>query len=249
MDLKIDVIILTSDEEDVIGDAIKSVSGWAKNIFVIDSGSMDRTVSISKKRGAIVIEHHFDDFSSQRNFAIKKAKSPWVMYLDADERVTSDFKKEIDLLIQNNEFSGFEIKRKTYYFGKDWGFKDKIARVFKVDKFDKWSGILHETAHIKGELGQVDAYIKHFTHRNLEQMLTKTNSWSDYEARLRLESKHPRMKEWRFVRVMLSGFLRSYFKEGGYKNGTYGFIESIYQAYSIFITYAKLWEMQNSKRN
>lgn len=248
MNPKIDILILTSNEEDVIGDAIKSVSSWAENIFVIDSGSIDKTVDIAKKKGAIVIEHPFKDFSSQRNFAIKKAKSPWVMYLDADERVTDGFRKEVQGLILNGEYAGLEIRRKTYYLGQDWGFTDKVARVFKVDKFLKWEGVVHETAHIKGELGLVDSRINHFTHRNLEQMLTKTNSWSDYEANLRLESGHPKIEGWRLLRVMLSGFLKSYFNEGGYRNGTRGFIESIYQSYSMFITYAKLWEMQNRKK-
>jgi hypothetical protein len=78
-------------------------------------------------------------------------------------------------------------------------------------------------------------------------MLAKTNNWSKLEAKLRFDTNHPPMRGWRFIRVMMSEFMRSYFKEKGYKNGTYGLIEAIYQSYSIFITYAKLWEMQNNK--
>ena len=244
---KIDVIILTNNEENVIEDALKSVKDWTKNIFVIDAGSNDKTLGIAKKYDAKIISHKFLDFSQQRNFAIKQAKSPWVMYLDADERVTSEFKSELEIAIENDKFAGFEVKRKTYYYGRDWGLKDKVARVFKVDKFDKWSGVVHETAYINGELGQIKSPIEHFTHRNLEQMLNKTNNWSEFEAKLRFDSNHPPMRGWRFIRVMCSAFVRSYFREKGYKNGTYGLIEAIYQSYSMFITYAKLWEMQNAK--
>lgn len=246
---KIDIIILTNNEEDVIENALKSVKDWAENIFVVDAGSNDKTLEIAKKYGAKIISHKFLDFSQQRNFAIKQAVSPWVMYLDADERVTAEFKKEVMEKINLNDKSGFEVKRKTYYYGRDWGLKDKVARVFKVEKFDKWSGVVHETAHINGELGLIQSPIEHFTHRNLEQMLNKTNNWSEFEAKLRFDSNHPPMSGWRFIRVMCSAFVRSYFKEKGYKNGTYGLIEAIYQSYSIFITYAKLWEMQINKKD
>ncbi len=246
---KIDVIILTNNEEDVIADAIISAKGWAENIFVIDAGSTDRTVEIAGENGAQVIENKFKDFSDQRNFAIKKAKSSWVLYLDADERLTEDFKKELSKQLNSDDAGGYIVKRKTYYFGRDWGFEDEVARVFKVCEFDKWTGVVHETAHTKGELKTINSPILHFTHRNLEQMLKKTNNWSNYEAKLRYDAKHPKMHGWRFLRVMCSEFCRSYFGQKGYKNGTYGFIESIYQAYSIFITYAKLWEMQKKSGN
>ena len=79
-------------------------------------------------------------------------------------------------------------------------------------------------------------------------MVAKTNEWSEYEAQLRLKSKHPGMASWRFFRVILTGFLKSYFKEGGYRNGTAGIIEALYQAFSMFITYAKLWEKQQARK-
>ena len=99
---KIDVIILTNNEEDVIENALKSIKGWAKNIIVVDSGSTDRTLEIAKKYEAEILSSKFIDFSQQRNFAIKQAKSPWVMYLDADERVTSEFKSELEIAIEND---------------------------------------------------------------------------------------------------------------------------------------------------
>jgi len=244
---KIDAVIICFNEEDVIEDAIKSLKSFAVNILVIDSASTDKTVELAKKSGAHVVIRKFENFSDQRNFAIREVRSPWVIYLDADERLTPDFKKEAALKIDEGAFSAFTIKRKTFYFNKDWGFNDKVVRVFKVDKFDKWSGVVHETANVKGEIGVINSPVLHFTHRNIEQMVEKTNKWSEYEAQLRYGTNHPKMRPWRFVRVMVTEFMRSYFSGGGYKNGTYGFIESMYQAYSIFITYAKLWEMQKGK--
>ena len=75
-------------------------------------------------------------------------------------------------------------------------------------------------------------------------MLDKTIQWSKIEAELRYKSGHPPMSWWRFIRVMLTAFYDSYIKQKGYSVGTAGFIESMFQAYSMFITYARLWEMQ-----
>jgi hypothetical protein len=112
----------------------------------------------------------------------------------------------------------------------------------------EWYGQLHESPKIKGEVGELDEFIIHYTHDDLSSMVKKTNTWSDVEAETRIHIHHPKMTWWRFPRVMLSAFWDSYIRQSGWKAGTAGFIESIYQSFSIFITYAKLWELQNEKR-
>ena len=78
-------------------------------------------------------------------------------------------------------------------------------------------------------------------------MVNKTIEWSKTEAQLRLSINHPKMTWWRFPRVMITAFLNSYIRQGGYKVGMVGLIESVYQSFSMFITYARLWELQNEK--
>lgn len=247
----ITVIILAKNEADVIGDAIRSAKKLTDTVLVIDALSIDETPQIAEKLHAKVIKHQFKDFSDQRNFAILHASTPWVLYLDADERLTDAFVREVESAIKNYEndmqYGAFFIKRKTFYFGKDWGFEDQMQRLFVRDRFVEWKGVVHETPVIKGQFGVIESPILHYTHRNLSQMVAKTNEWSDYEAQLRLKVSHPAMKPWRFFRVMMSEFYRSYIKDKGYKNGTYGLVEGMYQAFSIFITYAKLWELQQKK--
>ena len=185
----------------------------------------------------------------QRNFAFSKVSFDWILYIDADERLTDEFKKEVKGVLDNfreeNGIGGFFIKRKTFFFGKNWGLSDKMQRLFYKKNFIGWEGVVHETPKIKGSFSEIKSPILHLTHRNLYQMLEKTNEWSEYEAKLRFDSKHPKMSWWRFLRIMLTGFFKSYLLEKGYKNGTAGIIESIYQSFSMFITYAKLWEKQN----
>jgi glycosyltransferase involved in cell wall biosynthesis len=247
----ISVIIISYNEEDVLEDALKSVYGFADEIILVDSGSRDKTLNIAKQYHARVVFHNFKDFSDQRNFGFEQSKGDWVFYLDSDERITDVFRKEVLQVIATYDKlqgkAGYYIKRKTFYFGKDWGFTDSVQRLFYRKKFIKWFGDVHETPKVKGDFGMLHAPILHKTHRNLSQMVEKTNKWSEYEAHLRLDSNHPYISWWRFPRVMVPVFFKAYIGNRGYKNGTLGLIESIYQAFSIFITYAKLWEQQVRK--
>lgn len=247
------VIILTKEDADVIGDAIKSVKAFAERIIVVDANSSDETAKISSKLGATVIRHQFKDFSDQRNFAILNATTPWVLFIDSDERVTPDFIKEVEELVSRYEprstIGGYYVARQTFYYGHNWHFQDRVQRLFFREKFIEWTGVVHETPRIHGDFGLISSPIVHLTHRNLSQMVRKTNEWSEYEAKLRFATGHPQMAAWRFMRIMVTGFINSYIKNKGYKNGTYGLVEAIYQAFSIFITYAKLWEMQEKKKN
>ncbi len=244
----ISVLIITKNEEEVIEDCIKSTAEIADEIVVVDD-SADKTPEIAERLGAKVVKNEFKNFSDQRNLALKHAKNDWIFYIDADERATPEFIKEVKEKIKNAnpDVAGFIVKRKAFYFGKDWNFTDKVERAFRKSKLLGWKGIVHETPSVDGKMDIVNEPILHYTHRNLSQMLEKTNKWSEYEAKLRFDAKHPKMNLWRFVRVIATGFLKSYIKEKGFKNGTAGMIEATYQGYSMFITYSKLWEMQRGK--
>mgnify|MGYP001567050567 FL=1 len=246
----ISVLIISKNDGDVIGDCIKSVKDLADEVIVVDGGSQDKTIEISEKFGPKVVKNAFRNFADQRNLALSLAKNEWIFYIDSDERATPEFIESIKIKIESadDNIGGFYIKRKTFYLGRDWGFSDKVERIFRKDKLRNWHGVVHETPDFEGHLEIINEPILHYTHRNLEQMIEKTNDWSEYEADLRLKANHPKMNIFRFLRVMITGFLRSYIAEKGYRNGTAGLIESIYQAFSMFITYAKLWEKQGGRK-
>src|SRR5579859_3800285 len=94
------VVIITKNEETVIVDCLDSVQ-FANEVIVIDAGSEDRTTEIAKKKGAIVFHHEFTNFSQQRNFGMSKTQYPWVLYIDADERVTEKLQEEIVDVVKN----------------------------------------------------------------------------------------------------------------------------------------------------
>jgi len=249
--IKISAIIITKNAENLIADCLDLLS-FCDEIVVVDSKSEDRTREIAEKMGAKVVEYASDDFSDMRNMGQKKAMGQWLLYVDADERITKELSASIKYQassIQNNDFSAFKVKRKNFYFGStkqnEWPHIEKLERFFRKDRLEGWYGKLHESPIVKGEIGELEGYLLHYTHRDLGLMLVKTIEWSRIEAETRFKAGHPKMTWWRFPRVMTTAFLDSYIRQGGWKVGVVGLVESMYQSFSIFVTYARLWEMQN----
>lgn len=248
---KISGIVIAKNEEAMIADCLDSIS-FCDEVIVVDGGSEDRTSEIAKRMKAKVFAHKSDDFSDMRNFGLAKAKGEWILYIDADERISKDLQEAITYLITasdcRKQLNAYFLKRKNFYLGNhEWPYIEKIERLFRKSHLRGWKGELHESPIIDGKIGELDGYLLHYTHRDLKSMLEKTIEWSKTEAQLRFESKHPKMTWWRFPKVMIYAFLESYIRQGGWKVGTVGLVESVYQSFSMFITYAKLWEMQNEK--
>lgn len=245
--MSISAIIITRNEAENISECIKSL-GWADEIIVVDNCSSDQTSELAKNLGAKIYKISGLDFSYLRNIGKEKAKSKWLLYIDADERVTKELASEIKSAIKNSDnFSAFSLIRKNYFLGKSSPKLEKINRLIRKEALIGWQGSLHESPIIAGKVGNLDHFLLHYTHRNLSSMVDKTNEWSDIEAQLLYKSNHPFMRPWRFIRIMITVFYRSYIQNKGWQMGTIGFIESSYQAFSSFVTYAKLWEKQNPK--
>jgi hypothetical protein len=237
-------IIIAKNSEELIEDCLKSLS-FCDEILVVDAGSIDKTVPLARRFGARVVKGTDGDFAQQRNIGLKEAKGEWILYIDTDERVSLELRDEITLAINQNAFSAYRLQRKNFYLGNyPWPKIERLERLFRKDNLEGWYGKLHETAKVKGKIANLEGFLLHYTHRDLGSMLSKTILWSQTEARLRLDAHHPKIVGWRLVRVMFTGFIDSYLKQGGWKAGTMGLIESIYQSYSMFITYARLWELQ-----
>lgn len=248
--IKISAIIITKNAENLIADCMDSLS-FCDEIVVVDNASSDRTKDIAKKMGAKIFECMSDNFSDLRNLGLKKAEGEWILYVDADERVTAALAAEIKYHlspegeISKIKYAAFKVKRKNFYLGNyEWPHIENLERLFKKSSLKGWYGQLHESPKIEGLIGDLEGYLLHYTHRDLRTMLEKTIKWSKVEAELRYKSGHPKMSWWRFPRVMLMTFFDYYIRQGGWKVGTVGLIESMYQSFSIFVTYARLWEMQ-----
>lgn len=250
---KLSVVICTKTEERMIGDCLKSVE-WADEIILIDDFSLDKTVEIAKKFKAKVFLHQWQGFSEQKNFGFKKTTGDWILFLDADERVTPDLKREIikTIEVSNNSFSGYKMPRLNNILGKNmyyggW-YPDYQRRLVKREKFKKWEGKLHEQLLLYGQTGRLKANLYHLTHRSLSWMVEKSIIYTHYEAKERLKMKHPKITWWRFFRPMAQEFFFRLIQKSGWRDGIIGWIEVIYQTFNQFLIYARLWEMQISQK-
>ena len=130
------VVILTKNEEENITDVIKNAANLTKKILIVDSGSTDKTVELAKEAGAKVVYRAWDnDFSAQRNFALDKAETKWVLYLDADERLNDELIDAIKKATKKDDDIQYKIKRKSVAFGRKFNYgvlkPDFVPRLFK----------------------------------------------------------------------------------------------------------------------
>ena len=252
--LMISAVVIAKNEQDVISDCIRSLL-WCDEVLLIDNNSNDKTGILAKKEGAEVIGCNSTGYSSLRNFGLMRAKGEWILYVDADERVESGLQHEIFKLLKNRtiDSSVFAIPRKNYVFNRwlkhgGW-YPDYVKRLYKKDKLEKWVGDLHEEPEYLGEMGYLKNHLVHLKEKNLQEMVVKTNIRSEIEAQLMFEANHPQMNIVRFGSAMFREFWYRFVKNLAFLDGGEGIIMGIYQVYSRFISYAKLWELQIKNTN
>jgi len=241
------VIILAHNVENEIETALKSAH-FADEIIIVDSGtgSTDRTITIAKKYLAKIVQSPGYNFSTWRNDGAAAAKSEWLFYLDSDERIPNSLAEEITFSIKKSEFVAFTIPRYEVFLGKHlnhWP-DPRVLRLMKKTALKKWQGKLHEQPTIEGAIGQLNQQLIHLSHKNIDEKISSTINWSKLEAEMLFKANHPPMKGWRFFRIILTEFWQRAIKQGLWHDGTEGTIEIIYQMFSRFLTYERLWEMQ-----
>ncbi len=245
----ISAVIIARNEAPRIASCIASL-GFADEIIVVDNGSTDKTAAIAKECSAKVVFSNEQSFSKIRMQGMEASVGEWIVYVDADEIVTDGLKRAICDAARNTDedIAAYRFTRRNTYLGTPWPATEKLERMFKRTRLSGWFGDVHETPVVVGSVADLPGELLHSTHRTIVEMVQKTNAWSEIEARLRFVAHHPPVVWWRLYRVMITGFWNSYVRQGGYKAGTAGLIESIFQAFSMFITYAKLWELQQKKQ-
>lgn len=243
------VVILAKNEEKNLPGCLESVRKLADEIILIDDCSSDKTVEIAKEAGVKIFKRKLDDFSSQRNFALEKVKTPWVLFIDPDEEVTPELAQEMKKAIQNNAFDGFRIPRKNIIFGKwikhsGW-YPDFQLHLFKKEK-GKYVGRVHEQVEIKGKVGELKNFLVHKNYQSISQYLEKLSRYTSLEKEFQIDSGYK--FSWQdLIKKPLGEFLRRFFVEGGYKDGVHGLALCLLQAFSELVVYLKIWEKEGFK--
>lgn len=233
--MKISAIILIGGEvnKKLLARCLKSLL-WADEIIKIETNNLS------------------GNFSDWRNEGAKRASGDWLFYVDSDEEVTPKLREEIQGNIFEGKYTAYAIPRKNILLGKEMKFggwrPDYVLRLIKKDALKKWEGELHEQPKVEGEKGKLKESLIHTSHRNITEMVEKTNKWSEIEAKLLFESGHPKMTWWRFFSAGFREFWYRGIVKLGFLDGTFGIIEIFYQTFSRMVTYAKLWELQKSKK-
>jgi glycosyltransferase involved in cell wall biosynthesis len=261
---ELSVIVVANNEENKLSDCLKSAN-WAGELLVFDNNSTDKTAEIAQKYTKFIYKISKGNFSQRKNYAFSKARYPWILSLDADERVTPELKDEIITLISgvksNNagrssgsifDVGAYAIPRRNIILGREFKYSgqwpDYVVRLFRKDKFVAWKGELHEQPEIKGKLLYLKSPLLHQKHDNLSDMVEKTNQWSEVEAKLMFEAGHPQMNLVRFSSAIWREFYLRMIRQRSFLDGSEGTIYALYQIFSRFLSYAKLWEMQIAEK-
>lgn len=245
---KLSVAIIAHNEENNIRRCLESVK-WADEIVVIDSKSTDRTKDICLEYTNKVFYREFDDFSSQKNYALAKTSCEWVLSIDADEEIPLDLISEIKNKLENPDKDGYFIPRCNYVYGSflKYAKNDYHLRLFCKSK-GRFKGVVHESIELKGESGYMKKYFLHYTMPRISDHIYKINLYTDFDLIKLKDKKINRLNFlWYFVFRNIFEFLRHYILRGAYKDGLRGFIFCVNTISAEFLTYAKIWERQLRK--
>jgi glycosyltransferase involved in cell wall biosynthesis len=241
------VIIITKNEAHAIADCLRSVA-WADEIIVVDSGSTDDTVAICQQLGAkVTVTNDWPGFGQQKNRALALATQPWVLSIDADERVTPALQEEIMQAIANNADASYRMPRSSSYCGQfikhsGWS-PDYITRLFKRGFGQFSDDLVHERLITQHATLSLKSPLLHISYINLDEVLDKINRYSTAGA----DMLHARRKSASLGKAIAHGvwaFARTYFIRLGFLDGKMGFVLAVSNAETTYYRYLKLSLLQ-----
>ncbi|MEZ4858108.1 MAG: glycosyltransferase family 2 protein [Flavobacteriaceae bacterium] len=240
------VIMPTYNEEAYVAAALRSVQ-FADEIIVVDSFSTDKTLEIAQKFTSKILQRKFDNFSHQKNFALEHATSDWVLFLDADERITYPLQVEILQAIKNGKHAGYKLNFPHFFMNRFlYHHSSNVLRLVKREG-TQYTGLVHEKLQVNGSLGKLKNPVLHFTYKGLEHYIQKRESYAWFQA-AQLQKKEKKASLFLLFTKPTFRFFNSYFLKGGCKDGIPGLAISAINAYGVFSRYAKLLLLQRGMR-
>jgi len=245
---KLSAIVVCFNEADNIGPCLESLR-WAEEIVVVDSFSTDKTPEIARQYTDRVLQREFDGYASQRNWALSQTASPWVLMVDADERISPELRQELEHLIEKPEApEAYKIRRRNFFAGREIRYcgwqRDWVLRLFKRDKAAYKETRLHESVHVEGRVGRCQAAMVHYPYKNLDEYLQKLRRYADLGGQDAAQAgKHAGF--FRLFFHPLGRFLRMYLLQKGFLDGLHGLIICLLAACYVTMQDVRLWELEN----
>jgi glycosyltransferase involved in cell wall biosynthesis len=256
----ISILILTKNEEQDLASCLESVR-WSDDIQVFDSYSADRTIEIARAASSRVTQRHFDDWSSHQNWGLAniRFRHPWVLYVDADERVTPELAVSVQEAVRNpRDEVAFRVRRRDFW-GDRWlkhvQASSYYLRLFRPEKM-RYERLVNPVSIPDGPVGELDGYLDHYPFsKGMTHWLERHNSYSSLEAQQIVKNRsanqgfnlsqaffckdrnqrrfHQKELFYRMPARPLLKFLLLYVGKRGYLDGSAGFryavLQSIYE--------------------
>lgn len=262
--MKMSAVVLAKNEEKNIKRCLRSLD-FCDEIIIIDDYSTDNTLnqvlkilpvgkSIRGQNSKIKIyKKKLTDFAQQRNFGLKKATGDWVLFIDADEEISSELKNELVEFKRkglDKELSAYYIKRRDFFWGRELkhGEIKKIRRKGLIRLVKKevgiWEGKVHERLRLKTENPKLQVFknfINHYPHQTIKDFLKKINFYSSLRAK-ELFDLGIRPNLFQLIFYPLGKFLLTYFLYLGFLDGEAGFVYSFMMSFHSFLVRAKLFQ-------
>jgi glycosyltransferase involved in cell wall biosynthesis len=249
---KISVAIICKNEERNLREALLSVK-WADEIVVVDSGSTDSTSEIANELATRVVHHDWPGHIEQKNYAADLCEGPWILSIDADERVTPELRTSIEGILESPrpEYDAWRVARLCFYLGRwirhsGW-YPDAKVRLWKKG-VGQWGGYNpHDDVKVECPAGRLDGDLKHYVYRDVQHNLETIASYSSILA----EQLHKRGRRAHVLDMLFRPpwvFVKKLVFRLGILDGRAGLVIALCSAYSVFAKYAKLWELQKENR-
>ncbi|SUT97508.1 putative glycosyltransferase [Actinobacillus lignieresii] len=247
------VAMIVKNEAQDLAKCLETVQGWVNEIIVLDSGSSDETVQIAESFGAkVYVNSDWQGFGKQRRLAQQYVTSDYVLWLDADERVTPELKRSILQAVEKNEENTvYQVSRLSEVFGKQirhsgW-YPDYVVRLYRTDFAKYGEELVHEKVHYpkNATVKKLTGDLLHFTYKDIHHYLVKSASYAKAWA-IQRQNAGKTASLLDGVTHALGCFVKMYLLKAGFLDGKQGFLLAVLSAHSTFVKYADLW---NRTRN
>jgi glycosyltransferase involved in cell wall biosynthesis len=248
---RLSVVIITRNEEKEIEGCLASVD-WADEIVLVDSHSTDKTVEIARRFNANVETRAFTGFTEQKQYATELAAGPWILNIDADERVSDGLKVEIQTLLESPPPNkGYRLPRLTWYLGKfirhgGW-YPDWKLRLFRKGDGIWKGGQVHERIQLNGPVGTLKNPLLHYSFRTLSDHIATI----DHFTRLGAEDLIEKRKGGSLADLLFrppATFLKYYLLRLGFLDGWRGFVIASLSAAHTLAKYARVRQNRDEVR-
>jgi len=247
-------IVIAQNEEESIQSSLKTLL-FCDEVLVIDNNSSDRTKNLVYDMGVRVITDKTQgDFSYLRNFAAKEAKGEWLLYIDADEKVSHDLRANIKHELEQPRADAYYLRRRDHFMGKvlEHGevakvYERGIIRLMKKGR-GVWRGSIHEEWKTDTSISSIDGFIEHYPHPTVQQFIEHVNRYSQIRAQeLYNAGQHTNILQ--IIGYPVAKFVYTYFLKGGIKDGAAGFIYSFLMSFHSFLVRSTLCIKRASDEN